>query len=197
MMATGYVHPVADGEITTLKAFALRCSYAMMALVTLRDDDHRKDPPRELPLNLTYYEERLAQAQKKLDDIAMMTDAQRQAMIEENYQSDLAQAQEYDAKAAQEIDRCKAMRAKVEAWTDAPEGLRAFMLDQFDRSLDTTGYSSVDYVKRRDIDDEWRRAVEEVGTAHAAIEREKALHKSRSAWLAQLWTAVDALGEEA
>jgi hypothetical protein len=198
MMATGYIHPVADGEITDLKTFALRCSYAMMALVTLRDDDHRKDPPRELPLDLTCYEEKLVEAQKRLDDIAMMTDAQRDAMVEEEYQRDLAGAREFDAEEAVERERVKAMRAKVEAWQDAPEGLKTFMLGQFERTLadDSDPYSAVSYVRRRDIDAEWRKAVEAVGQAHADIDREKALHKSRSAWLAQLWAAVDALPSE-
>lgn len=200
MMATGYVHPVADGEITTLKQFALKCSYAMTALVTLRDNDHRKDPPRELPLDLTYYEERLAEAQKRLNDLAMMTDANRNALIEAEYEKALADAAEYDAKTDIEVGRVKAMREQVRGAEGLPEGLRKFMLDQLNLSLEGADnpdpYRAVQYVRRRDVDAEWRAAVETVGRAHADIEREKALHKSRSAWLAQLWAAVDALPPE-
>lgn len=197
MMATGYVHPVADGEITTLAQFALKCSWAMMALVTLRDDDHSGVPPRDLPLKLDYYEERLAEAQKRLDDLATMSDADRAAMIEAEYQTALSDAKEYDAKSAVEIDRVKAMLEQVRAAEGLPEGLKQFMLEQLETTLGRNDgadpYRAVDYVKRRNLDDEWRAAVEAVGRAHGDIEREKALHKSRSQWLAQLWAAVDAL----
>lgn len=194
MMATGYVHLVADGEITTVREFALKCSYAMMPMVALRDDDHRKEPPRELPLDLTYYEERLVEAQTRLDSLAMMTDAEREATVEAEYQEELKRAREYDAQADIEYDRVKAMRAKVEAWEGGPEGLKAFMLSQIQTSLGRTDapYRAVDHVTRRDPDDAWRRAVKDVGEMHGNIEREKALHKSRNAWLAQLWTSLPA-----
>ena len=195
MMATGYVHPVADGEITTLKDFALSCSRAMMALVTLRDEPNGTPIPRELTPNLTYYEERLREAQARLDQLATETEAQRNERVEAEYQEALKSAREYDAKEAVERDRVVTMRAKVEAWQGAPEGLKEFMLSQIDTSIGKSQYRHADYVTRRDPDEDWRRAVEAVGRAHADIEREHALTKSRNAWLAQLWASLEGLDQ--
>lgn len=190
MMTTDYVHPVADGDITTLRQFALRCSYAMMALVTLRDEDHTKDPPRRLEPNFVYYDEQLKEAQARLDQLARETSAEREARVEAEYQERLASAREFDAKDKIEVDRVRAMLTKVEAWDGGPEGLKDFMLQQLRNSISDSGYRAVDYVKRLDPDVEWRNAVDAVGRAHANIEREKALTASRNQWLDQLWAAL-------
>jgi hypothetical protein len=193
MMATGYVHPVANGEITDLKTFALACSRSMMALGTMRDDPNDAPIPRQLEPNLTYYEERLKEAQERLDKLAMETEAEREARVEAEYQKKLKDAEAYDAQATIERDRVVAMRAKVEAWRGAPDGLKEFMLSQIDMSLGraTEPYRAADYISKRDRDEDWRNAVEDVGRAHANIEREKALVKGRNAWLDQLWTSLE------
>jgi hypothetical protein len=193
MMATGYVHPVADGEITDLRTFALRCSRGMMALVTMRDAPNDTPIPRQLEPDLEHYEERLAEVQTRLDRLAMETEAEREARVEAEYQEALKSAEEYDAESALERERVITMRAKVEAWQGAPEDLKEFMLSQIDSSLGSpkaAPYRAVDYVTKRDPDEDWRNAVEAVGRAYANIEREKALTKSRNVWLDQLWASL-------
>ena len=192
MMATGYVSPVADGEITDLRSFALQCSRAMTALIHLRDEP-ASTPPRQIPLDLVYYEERLTEAQERLNRLAMETEVERDQRTKAEYLKAMKAAEQYDAISAVQYDRVMAMRSKVEAWTGAPEGLKEFMLEQIKVSIgrtDIAPYKAADHVMRHDPDQDWKRAVEEVGRAHADIEREKALNIARNAWLTQLWAGL-------
>ncbi|MFA5898323.1 MAG: hypothetical protein WC829_04340 [Hyphomicrobium sp.] len=94
-----------------------------------------------------------------------------------------------------QADRYRGMRARVERWAGAPEGLKEFMLQQLDTSLefdcDETYYTPP---KRLDLA-QWYRG--EVHRAVSSLEyhgKERATEiartAERNAWLAQLWASL-------
>ncbi len=195
MMANGYIHPVADGEITELRDFLLKNSYAMMALVTMRDADQSKDPPRKLEPDFSYYADRLKEKQDYLDKLATMTDAEREAVLDAEYNEAMANAKKFDAQSVIEIQRVVDMRDKVAAWEGGPDGYKAFLLKQLDDAIEhnDADYSATKYVKRQSFEDAWRKAIEDVGKCHGEIAAETARTVSRNRWLSDLWASVDAL----
>lgn len=200
MMATGYVHPVADGKITTLREFALGCSRGMGALVMMRDDPSGTPIPRQFEPDLGHYHDSLACAEQRLADlVALDTIEQRTAARNKEYNDREEGAKQRDAAARVEIDRVKAMRDKVVAWTGAPEGIKEFMLEQIDRSLKgAEDYREVDYLPpvktvAEWYDDAFRKAAQEVGRVHEYIAAEKARTAGRNRWLEQLWASLESV----
>lgn len=193
-MHTGYVHPVADGTISDLRTFALRCARAMGACIMMRDEPMDKEPPKQFEPHLDYHTERLEAAEKRLAELSTMTPEQREEAAEADWRRRVESQRKYDEEDDTEYARIKAMHEGVSAWKGAPEGLREFMLEQLGMSLER-GAKHYDLLgkklsTREWYDDAFKRAVEDVGRAHENIARERALTDSRNAWLAQLWASL-------
>lgn len=137
-MATGYTGCIKDGSIT-FKQFALRCSRAFGALVTMRDDPMSDEIPDEIKPTNTYYEEKLKEQKAYLEELESMSDveANQQARLEfderQNYnKTRIAEIKDLEAK-------YKKMADEVSAWkppTNDHLGLKSFMLEQLYTSLD-------------------------------------------------------------
>jgi hypothetical protein len=200
MMANGYIHPVADGEVTEVRDFVLRCARGMGALVLMRDEPMDAQPPRQFEPDLSHYGPALERAQARLDQLSNANSDVSRAMYEAEKAKHESQQAEWEATESAELERVRTMRTKVAALDGLPEGLQAFMLEQLDRALRDN--APIAYTRQPFpdydtwFDREWRRAVESVGRAHADIEAEKARVASRNVWLTQLWSALDALAPE-
>ncbi len=196
MMANGYIHPVADGEITDLRAFAIRCARAMMPLVLMRDAPMSEEPPDEFTADTAHYEERLVEAQERLDKLAAATDSERRAIFAAEQLAEEVSRAKYDGEAEVEYQRVSDMLQLVVAWDGGPDGLKKFMLEQLTDALrENNPETYAPYAPKVPTYDEWlerewKRAIESVGRAYSDIAREKAMTVSRNIWLKQLHASL-------
>lgn len=140
-MPTGYTYPVVDGKITEFSDFALSCARAFGALITMREDPMDKPIPDEIAPDTKYYDERLAEHQKRLGEVLDMTDAECDAAAAAEHEEALKSRADYLARQEAEAARINAMLVKVRAWTpptaDHTE-MKKFMIDQLVMSLPGT-----------------------------------------------------------
>lgn len=190
MMATGYVHPVADGKVTTLREFALLCARGMMALVTMRDEPLDAPIPDQLEPNTAHHDEKLATAKADMERIAGLSVADARKAAAEDYDARLKEYRDWQSSANAEMSRCQAMLERVNAWEGGPEGLKTFMVEQLNRSIGDGKPVQYDAPVMKTAD-EWqadalRRASRDV--AYHTVEREKEIHRTeeRNKWLADL-----------
>lgn len=199
-MPTGYTAPVADGTITTLRDFALRCSRAFGALVSMRDDPLDAPLPEKLiPSDWNFT--RLVEARQRLATLQSMSDAEKTAAAEAWNRGNEAAKQKYLAENNERRSRYQAMIAKVEAWEGAPEGLKPFMLSQLNSSLefDVSDDPLRFHPAARSVE-EWFEA--ELKEALRLIEYHDKEHRAevervaeRQAWLDQLRASLPAEGD--
>lgn len=199
-MPTGYTAPVADGTITTLRDFALRCSRAFGALVSMRDDPLDAPIPERL-VPSRWHADRLAEARLRLASLQAMTDAEKADAANEWNRENEAYKLKYIAENDEKRSRYEAMIAKVEAWEGAPEGLKSFMLKQLQESLEfDVSDDPLKYHPEPRSAAEWFEA--ELKEALRLIEYHDKEHRAevervadRQAWLDQLRAALPAEGD--
>lgn len=136
-MPTAYTASVVDGNVTDFKQFALSCARAFGALIEMRDEPMDAPIPDELKAD-TYYEKRLAESKKRLAEIQVMTDADADALANEEYREILRTHAENLARQTEEKVRIGMMLAKVRAWSPPTEdhaGLKSFMIEQLTISM--------------------------------------------------------------
>lgn len=138
IMPTGYTDAVATGEIDTLEAYALRCARAFGACINQRDEALNVPPPEIVKPNMTYRDEKIADAKAGWRELIAMTDEQVEVAAFNAWKEECeAYRQSRDAKRAQ-AKRYGEMLALVDAWQvpDALRPLRSFMMDQLGRSME-------------------------------------------------------------
>lgn len=199
-MPNGYTAGVIDGTITDLRTFAFQCARGMGALVMMRDDPSDAPVPEHFEPS-PFYKNELDKAQAALADLRAMTPDQWQAAADEMIAARVAARDRHRAARVVERDRYDAMIAKVQAFENAPEGLKAFMLKmlregrEFDcpERDDEWWYESLDPMSGED----WKvaqeaRLMEQSARAAQEWQKEQDRTEGRNAWLAQLRHALDA-----
>lgn len=188
MMATGYVHPVADGKVTTLRDFALQCARAFGALITMRDDPMDAPIPERLEPNFSFYEGALSKARADLARLSAMSLVEaREAQAAERAEQ-LAERERYISEREAEFGRVRAMRAATAEWTPDPDcaDLKAFMLDQLDSSLEGGPYA-MPLPPEVEVGEWHKNAIEDagkrIGRYEAEIAKEISRTAGRNAWL--------------
>jgi hypothetical protein len=167
----------------------------MGACITMRDDASDKLPPRKFEPQVAYHTEQLGAAQHALAQFESMNDIDRRAAYSLDVARRSSDDEKYRRENAEQIGRYRAMRAKVEAWEGAPEGLREFMLQQLDGSIewddhgDRPGYEAPPF-------DKWQadRLVSlhhDIEYSSKSIAEEIERTQARNEWLAQLWTSLE------
>lgn len=138
MMPTGYTYPVVEGKITKFPDFALSCARAFGALIAMRDDPADRPIPDEIAPDTKYYDERLAEDQKRLGDVQAMTNAECDEAAAAEHQAALKSRSDYLTRQDQEAARLNAMLANVRAWVPPTRDhveMKGFMIDQLVKSL--------------------------------------------------------------
>lgn len=197
-MPTGYTAPVADGTITTLRDYALRCARGMGALISMRDERPGAPIPREIAVE-PYHKDEAAIAEQELRRLQAMTAGQIHEAASKAFTEAILQRNARRAAAKLVTDRYDAMLDKVKNWPSAgtPEGLRSFMLNQLVKSRDQ--YDNGDFdpeIKPADYADLiWHaRAIDTALRDFSYHTEEYAKVVSHTAaanaWLAQLWAAL-------
>lgn len=196
-MPTGYTAAVADGSITTLRDFALRCSRGMGALVTMRDEPFDAPVPTRLEPS-RWNEERLAETEAKLAELRAMGPGEKAEVAAAAQAKARASWREGQARKAEQRGRYQAMLERVKAWRTEAEGIRSFMLEQLEMSIegDCPPIDEFDAEPPTQTADEWWR------NALADAERLLAYHTrahgeelertaERNRWLAALWASLE------
>ena len=194
-MPTGFTAPVEAGEITTLRAYALRCSRAFGQLISMREDGlDAKLPDKIEPQR--YHADRLEEARSALAKLSEMTPAEIAAANEASHQSDVNSHETRVRENAARLKRYHAMLDKIAAWEVplALAELRGFMQDQINISMPQINYDPGPRPVKK-TDEEWmnealtkaRRDIE-YHSAEWAKERERA--ETATIWLNTLRVAL-------
>ena len=137
-MATGYTHPVADGEITDIKDFAATCARAFGAFVHQRDDS-TKDELRypEPPLG-GFYHKAMREARTTLANWLASTEEDKYREWSEYYNKQRALLHKSHADDKVKRARYESLIAQLEE-ISVPSELKNyydFMMEQLTTSLD-------------------------------------------------------------
>lgn len=192
-MPTGYTAAVADGKITTLPAFALRCARAFGATIDMRDDSMDAPIPEQLEPSGRYrlFAEKAAD---KLLWLQGLSPIEARRAMQQEHSAAMAVWRERSFEDAKTRARYQAMLAEVAAWDPPSQDhlrLKEFMLEQLQTSIkhDCGGdYNRMPRLKRwpewlRDKKAETIRHIERHNTAH--LEELDRVEK-RNRWMQQL-----------
>lgn len=137
-MPTGYTHSVQDGTVTELKDFAMICVRAFGLCIDMRDDDLRTPIPESFPLDTSYEDKSIEEAENTIKKLRAMTPQEILDAEKESYENDKAEYEERNRRKQEEKNRYIAMRLKVEAWSPPAElwQLKEFMISQLNESID-------------------------------------------------------------
>jgi len=128
-MPTGYTAAVADGTITTLEDFVLRCARAFGALTQLRDEPFNKPIPERLEPS-PYHAKQIEAARDELRQLLSLSPEEIATAAVDDYQARVLEYEKSVADFAAERARYEAMIDKVKAYNCPHTELRDFMLQQ-------------------------------------------------------------------
>ena len=135
-MPTGYTADVQSGKIETLQDYAFGCARAFGALVMMREDPKDAPIPESLKPEIDYHERGAAKAEAILAEELTIEDGERMAL--EKYENALSSFAKSTIDNQVRLDRYNAMLVKVRDW-EAPtkdhQGLRSFMIEQLESSI--------------------------------------------------------------
>lgn len=155
-MPTGYTEIIDDHEDATFEQYVWRCARGLGPLLHMRDDSLEADirEPKENEWG-DFYPRNLKTAKARLAELLSMSEEQRRAACQSEYNNLIARWEE-GARREAEIDaRYQSMREKVEAWTPPSkdhEGLKKFMLDQL---VESRRFSGVGERPKRPTPRDW------------------------------------------
>ena len=136
-MVTGYTAPVAFGDVTEFKEFALLCARAFGALFDLKEEPLDVPIPEKFEPSSTNWESALLN-EERVFWLRKLSPEE----VEEEWLKDKSRRakkrEEHAAKVAKENERLRAMLRKVEAWeVPSPHhsGLKVFMKEQLEMSV--------------------------------------------------------------
>lgn len=194
-MASGYTHGVATGDVTSLRAFTMRCARAFVGFM--------RDWPADAPIPTTYpewntYDADVSNAIQLLDRVKSATDEWFESDIDRKHRDRVEAEDRYHKNSTVTRARYEAMIAKVTAW-DAPEVLRPtreFMLDQLNESIrfDCPAPRAVTVIDRPTVAEfraaEIAEAERVLAAARERAAKETARVKAMNKWLAEFHAAL-------
>lgn len=136
-MPTGYTAAVEDGTVTTLEDFALRCSRAFGACITMRDDSSDKLPPESFEPNNSYHDEQITEANKTLVKLSKMSTKAAEKEAEKAFKESLKSFKDTSKRLVEQDNRYEAMLTKVTQWEPHKDitPLKEFMINQLQISI--------------------------------------------------------------
>lgn len=152
-MPTGYTAGIVNGTITTFPQFVKQCMRAFGATIYMRDEDLDKEYELRIPSN--YHIDALNIAKEKLKQAETLTDAE----LIEMYTKELEESKKYHLESIinQEIaeNKLKEFLTKAiefKAPTSEHEGLRKFMIEQLQLTIDSDCKNLYHYEKLQQIE---------------------------------------------
>ena len=190
-MPTGYTAHVANGDITSLEAFALRCARGMGATIMMRDEPFDAPIPERFEPS-DFHVLRLASAKVAMADLLALNDAQKAEKAADWNREHHAYRKKRVSDKEEIRARYEAMIAKVEAWENSPEGIKEFMLEQlrtgldFDCPADPLKYVEPLRTVTECYDEAIRKTAWYINYHTSENDNEIKRIKERNAWLVQL-----------
>jgi hypothetical protein len=134
-MATGYTYKIENGEMTSLREYALLCARAFGPFIHQRDEG--LDAPLRLPEPETHAQRRLVEVTGEREALRARSDAEWRVVIEGAYLDACKYYEGAVARYQERVDRYSAMREKVQDWVASEKllGLKRFMLTQLSESM--------------------------------------------------------------
>lgn len=139
-MPTGYTAGIIDGKTETFQDFAKQCMRNFGACIHMRDENMNKEYEPRTPS--AYHTKALEKAKEKLKQAEKLTDAE----LIEMRTKELEESKKYHLES---IAKIKVTRAKLEEFlakaiefkapTPEHEGLRKFMIEQLQSTIDFDG----------------------------------------------------------
>lgn len=144
-MPTGYTNPILEGEINNIEDFAKLCARAFGALVHLRGE----------PLNAEYkplevsnhYNEAVELARQRIEEVNEMSNGDLIDQVKGLIETELEYHRDHLEKAKEHSDKLNALLKEAEEWTpptDEHNNLKAFMIDQIQKTIDADCDTSYD-----------------------------------------------------
>lgn len=200
-MPTGYTHKVQNGEIQTLKEFALTCARAFGACVELRDDPLSSDIPDLKKSN--YHQEQLKEIIKKISDVKSMSLSEIEEKAEQEFKEKENSRLNSLERIKTEKERYLKMLSKVKSWippTSDHENLKKFMIEQIESSIDFDCGSTEYYEKPTEklTGEQWQlNQLESLGKDleyHSKQEKEEiSRYESRTKWIQDLVNSIEGM----
>ncbi len=137
-MPTGYTAKLYDGE-QSFDDFVLGCARAFGALVTMREAPADTPIPQKLEPNIKYYDEQIAEGEKRLKEIEQMSLETAEIEANKDYHTAIENKKKNgDEKSAIRM-RYESMLTLVENWhppTADHAGFKEYMENQLKESID-------------------------------------------------------------
>jgi hypothetical protein len=147
-MPTGYTAELMEKGMD-FSPFVLQCARAFGAFVTMRDDPMDAPIPEKFEPS-DYHVKALAEAIEKHKTLSAMTNDEKIAFGEAEKETTLKHHKEWLLRNEVQNKRLHEMILQVQAWrppTEDHEGLKKFMLDQIQISLNDLSYISQEIAK--------------------------------------------------
>jgi hypothetical protein len=194
-MPTGYTAPIKDG--ITFKQFALQCARAFGACIMMRDEPSNAEIPDEFKPD-NYAHNAMLEAQKRMDKVKKMTDAQCAKESKKEY-SQAAKYHNDKIKEDAELEvKYETMLAEVEKWTPPTpdhQGMKKFMREQITDSIKFDCGSNYHHERLAELRqlsaNEWRqkeveKCLEEIQRNARSQREENDRSAQRTAWVKNL-----------
>ncbi len=186
-MPTGFTADVGEGKITTLKEFALHCARGMGACISMRDEPWDAPIPERFEPSLSYYQTKLDEARKRLAELEAMSEADLNEAAQADFKERMASYQKYERDKDLERQRYQTMLASVREWTTDAEGIREFMIEQLEMSIDNYKSTAPQFVPPEEWKgDQVKAALRAISYSEEEIEKERHRTEMRNLWLAAL-----------
>lgn len=191
-MPTGYTAKLME-EGQNFEDFVMLCARAMGALVMMRDEPFDAPIPVFEPTD--YYAKRLKEALALVEKLEAMGAGERIAYGANKQAKEIKRHQDWLAREKAENARLVEMDAQVRAWeppTSNHKGLKEFMLEQIDTSLNATGYIEESLERHQALtplkyyEEALDRARSDIEYHMKADAEERARVDGRNQWVAQL-----------
>ena len=194
MMATGYTHPVIEGEITELKDFAMLCARAFGACITMRDESLDTKIPDEFTPSTQYYDDEIETTIVEIDMLSALDPSKYEELAQAAYDESYAEYLKSQEDSKRENAALDLMMEKVKKWTPSEDliGLKKFMIEQ----LDISGNRYHLTAPKRQTGDEWFKNELEYKCdhlKHCTESRNKEIErtKQRNEWIRKLRTELE------
>lgn len=139
-MPTGYTTGVHNGEIITVKEFAMCCARAFGSLISMRDEPNGIKIPEKFNPNTQYYDEQIDQSKETIRKTIKLSAVECARKAFSDYTKEIESYNKRIKEREEQTKRYNHMIISVSAW-NAPspdhENLKTFMLEQLNISIDS------------------------------------------------------------
>lgn len=139
-MPTGYTAKLCEGE-QSFNEFVMQCSRAMGATIMMRDEPFDAEIPERFEPS-DYHAKKVEEGRARIEQINSMSDEELKAEAEREEREQMQSLRQRIEKTGETVERLRAMVAKVDKWeppTPDHMGLKTFMLEQLENTIDFDG----------------------------------------------------------